>query len=218
VHAFNDDLRTPLTTLLCHTELLLGTEGVPEVAQRSLAAMRRAGQAIKDRLADLALSVDARDGESAGRVYVHLASLLRGVVRGVDPAPSGAEIVLTTNNTEELIVVVYPALLRRGIVELLDNALNNAPQGSTICLSMRVEADEVCIEVRDEGPGLNGRGRELLAASSPAGADASRLRGRGLANASSVAAAHGGRLVLTNVRDGGFSATLRLDLRTHSGT
>lgn len=217
VHAFNNDLRTPLTTLLCHTELLLETEALPDVARRSLDAMRRAGQTIRKRLTDVAVSIDAHDGES-GRGQVHLASLLRAMVAGSDSGPSGPEISLTTSGTEELLVVGYPALLRRGVAALLDNALDNAPEGSTVWLSSRVEADEVCIEVRDEGPGLSERERERQAASSATGDDASRLRGGGLAIASCVAAAHSGRLVLSNLPDGGCSATLRLDLRTVSGS
>jgi K+-sensing histidine kinase KdpD len=213
VHAFNHDLRTPLTTLLCHTELLLETEATPEAAHLSLAAMKRAGQTIKERLASLVLSVDAHDEASAGRVHVHLPSLLRGLVTEVDSlSPSRAEIRLTTIGTEEFLAVVNPALVRRGVVELLNNALNNALEGSTIWLSSRIEAAEVCIEVRDQGPGLDKR--ERLRPVLPAGDDASRLRGSGLAIASSVAAAHGGRLELTDLADGGLSATLRLDLRT----
>lgn len=229
VHAFNNDLRTPLTVLLCHTELLLETGEMPESARSSLEAMRRAGRAIRTRLTDLATSVDEHDhdgregregregpgDEPAGRAQVHLASLLADVVGGIGRVP-GADISLTTSATEDLSVDVYPALLRRAVVELLHNALSHAPQGSTVRLSCRIEADQVCIEVRDEGPGISERERARAAAWAPAADDPSRLRGGGLAVASLVAAAHSGRLVLENRSGGGLSATLRLDLHAIS--
>jgi two-component system sensor histidine kinase TctE len=215
VHAFNNDLRTPLTVLLCRTELLLETGTFPESARSSLEAMRRAGAAIRDRLVYLAADVDEHDAARAGRAQVHLASFLGDVVKEVDPAAARVELALASG-TEDLSVDVYASLLRRAVAGLLHNALGHSPEGSPVGLWVRVETGHLCIEVRDHGPGISERGR-VRAAAWPASDDPSRLRGGGLAVANLVATAHCGRLDLTNRPEGGLSATLRLDLRAISG-
>lgn len=210
VSTFNHDLRTPLTTLLAHTELLLEAEAMPDAAQRSLDAMRRAGETIKQRLADLVLSVDVHERGFEDRIHVHLASLLRGAVREAESLFPGTGIRLTAIGTEGLVTVVNAPLLRCAVVELLHNALNDAPKGSTIHVSSRVEAAQVCIEFRHERSVPAAQGR----VSSPTADGALRLRGSALAIAGAVAAAHGGRLVSADAADGEFSATLCLDLLT----
>jgi signal transduction histidine kinase len=201
VHAFNHNIRTPLTTLLWHTELLLATDCMPVAALDSLDAMRRTGQMIKAVLADVVLAVDAADTGPAGRLRVHLTSLLRAAVREVRSASAEAVVAVSTNGVEDLVALVNPLLLRRGVAEMLQYAVSRTPPGSPVDLSATIEAGDLCIEVRDGGPEAERR-------------VAPHLGGTGLGVAECVAAAHGGRLVLTDLAGGGRSVTLRLDLLT----
>ncbi len=216
VRAVNHDLRTPLTSLLSHTELLLEEEGLPTSAQRSLAAMQRAGQAIKDRLCEMAGSLDVPHRPPTGRVTVDISTLVRGVVGQLERSCSGTGVTLEVTSPDDLVVVVDATLLTHAILEMLHHALDVAPGGSTVGLSVRVEGGEVCVDVRDEGPGLRPSDRDRLTAALAAGGSYGRLQlaRLGLVVASSVAVAHGGRVVLSSPEGGGSTASLRLDLRT----
>ncbi|NQD91376.1 HAMP domain-containing histidine kinase [Pseudomonas sp. CrR25] len=108
----------------------------------------------------------------------------------------------------------WPDMLEGALDNLLRNALRFNPAGQPIVLSAMRQADEVCIAVRDHGPGvavehLSRLGEPFFRAP---GQDAAG-HGLGLAIARRAAERHGGRLLLDNHPEGGFSASLRLPLQ-----
>jgi two-component system osmolarity sensor histidine kinase EnvZ len=104
------------------------------------------------------------------------------------PAPTSAQPIL-----------LRPQALRRAISNLIDNALKYAGTEKPVELAMLTEARELCIEVRDRGPGIPADEVERIkrpfarlesARSNTAGA------GLGLAIVERVARTHNGRLEL----------------------
>lgn len=110
-------------------------------------------------------------------------------------------------------VLLRPQALRRAISNLIDNALKYAGPDKPVELAMCVGAGELCIEVRDQGPGIPIGEVERIkrpfarlesARSNTAGA------GLGLAIVERVARTHNGRLELVPRTGGGLCARLIL--------
>jgi signal transduction histidine kinase len=109
------------------------------------------------------------------------------------------------------VLAVRPNLLRRALRNLVDNALSYA--GSAF-VAVEARPDAIEIRVEDEGPGIPAQHlqdvldpfRRLESSRNRASGGA----GLGLAIASAVAQAHGGRLELANRPGGGLAARLIL--------
>src|SRR3990167_447552 len=108
----------------------------------------------------------------------------------------------------------WPDMLERALDNLLRNALRFNPAGQPIELKAERQADELCLSVRDHGPGVVAE--YLASLGEPffrAPGQSTPGHGLGLAIARRAAERHGGRLVLNNHPAGGFSASLLLPLK-----
>ncbi|MDX1299618.1 MAG: HAMP domain-containing sensor histidine kinase [Pseudomonas sp.] len=104
-------------------------------------------------------------------------------------------------------------MLQRALDNLLRNALRFNPAGQAIELTARISAEQLCLSVRDHGPGVPPE--QLARLGEPfyrAPGQTSSGHGLGLAIARRAAERHGGQLELSNHAQGGFIATLRLPL------
>jgi signal transduction histidine kinase len=85
---------------------------------------------------------------------------------------------------------------------LLSNAIEHAPDGSTVLVDGRIEADGVRFSVTDTGPGFSEEQRSrLFGAFSATGGrkkDGERSIGLGLAISRRIVEAHGGRVFATS--------------------
>jgi signal transduction histidine kinase len=109
-------------------------------------------------------------------------------------------------------------LIRRMVMNLLENAVRHTPRGAGVQMSMTRDRDEVRIAVRDNGPGVPPRDRERiferfvrLESGGPGGA------GLGLPIARWIAEAHGGALTLADASSPGSLFVVRLFTRIGSG-
>lgn len=96
-------------------------------------------------------------------------------------------------------------LLRQSLINLLENAADFAPPGSTVELCLSRDADRLAIEVRDRGPGvpdyaLDRAFERFYSLPRPEGG--SRSSGLGLCFVAEALELHGGSVALAN-RDGG---------------
>ncbi len=160
-------------------------------------ALRRETVDVRDLVADATRSV--RTIADTKRVAVHTTSEFAGappLVRG------------------------DAQLLRRLLINLLDNALKHTPPGGTITVHEAHEHSAVALTVRDEGPGIPAEQRErvferfvhgvhdldrTVPTSEASGAGA----GLGLAIAQAIAHAHGGSITLLDASPG---ATFKVSL------
>ncbi|NMY52351.1 HAMP domain-containing sensor histidine kinase [Pseudomonas sp. WS 5011] len=107
----------------------------------------------------------------------------------------------------------WPDMLQRALDNLLRNAMRFNPVGQTIELTASRNAEQLCLSVRDHGPGV--APEMLTRLGEPffrAPGQTSSGHGLGLAIARRAAERHGGQLELSNHAQGGFIATLRLPL------
>ena len=138
-----------------------------------------------------------------------LRELALSAVRSVRTIADDHGIVLEQNAPDGVICIEGDApLLRRLIVNLLDNALKFTPRGGTVGLTVEPAAESVSIVVYDSGPGVSEAlrtrvfdrfvraGPDERPASFHDSPRATSGAGLGLAIASAIAAAHHGTLSL----------------------
>lgn len=211
IDTFNHELRTPMTTLICHAELLTAVEGLPPAAQGSLAAIGRAATTLRKSLTMISEMLSTEPPMTLAHVPVDVAALVRRLVDtlGWRPHPRGVTVRLTESS--DLTVPADVTLLRRAVLELLDNAQIHAPAGTQVDVRVTREGGHGSITVADRGPGMSAVDRATYMRTADDGGHLLQTGPRlGLAIAGATAAAHGGELVLEDSPGGGLTATLRV--------
>ncbi len=197
VAAVSHDLRTPLT------RLRLRTEGLDDPEQR-----RRFGLDIDAMDAMIRATLDYMRGTAPAEamVVVDTQALLHSLAD--DQQACGHAVELRGHGGP---IRADAVALRRALDNLVENAIR---YGGGAEIHVFDDATALCIEVRDEGPGLPEQ--ELERVLQPFyRVDASRHRdhggvGLGLSIAHDIARKHGGTLSLRNGHGAGLVASLRL--------
>lgn len=216
------DLRTPLAAL--QTELELAQHPGVDADQLRTAIDAAHGDVIRlgafaTALLELA-SADI-DGRTAARKPVPTTDLVASVLRQTAPLAAARGIVVTPR-VSEAIVDVDRVRLEQAITNLVSNAVQYSPPGSSVELAVALDAGEaqvtaastLKIEVLDRGPGLPDVVREHLFEPFWRGPhETSPGFGLGLATAAAAVRAHGGEIG-AEPRDG---AGTRFWLRVPAG-
>ena len=195
--AVSHDLRSPITRLKLRTELLAG-EAERVKFRRDLDEM--------DALVGATLTMVQDSGLHEQQASVDIDSLLASLRS--DFAETGAQVQI---DGQAAPLPAYPRSLKRCLQNLIDNAIR---YGHMAQVTVRDDARQLTIAVRDDGPGIP---EELLTrALEPFyRVESSRNAGTGgfglgLSIAQTVALAHHGELLLRNGAQGGLVATLIL--------
>ncbi|MEP6625819.1 MAG: ATP-binding protein, partial [Acidimicrobiia bacterium] len=211
------ELRTPLAVL--RTELELA--GRPE---RDLTELRGAiaEAAIETerlcQLTDELLFLARHDEQRIGRTkeLQPIWPLLDRAATSARTYASTSGITIHLDADRSLIAPVVLDDLRRAIDNLLTNAVRHAPAGSTIELSASTVPEQLCIVVRDHGPGFP---PEFIPHAFERFRRGDTVRNRndggsglGLAIVRAVVREHGGVVEAANHPDGGAEIRVRLPL------
>jgi two-component system, OmpR family, phosphate regulon sensor histidine kinase PhoR len=150
------ELRTPLTAIRGYVEALIDL--VPDEAEprRFLDIIARHSARMEGLVKDLLRLTRLEAGqEPIDRVACAPTHLFDSVVRDLEPLLARRrQRVTTTVPAEPASLVGDPAKLHDVLRNLVENAANYAPEGTTIGLSARREPDHVALVVEDEGPGI----------------------------------------------------------------
>jgi signal transduction histidine kinase len=199
-------LRTPLTALRLRLDQAADlVESDPEAARDRLDA---ASTEI-DRLARLIeglLTLARADGASAETVTVDVAAPVRDRVAEWQPLAGerGVELVVEAPPTARARAVA--GAVEQIVDGYIDNALDVAPDGSTLRVVVEHDDSSVVLHVIDQGPGLDAEQRAQAfdrfwqAGGAPTGS------GLGLAIIRQLATASGGRVELRPAPTGGIDA------------
>ena len=205
------EVRTPLTILRATTEGLV--DGVLPTDQATLDSLHEEVLRLTQLVADLeTLAAADAAGLQLDRAPVDLAEVASEAADAVAAMASAADVSITTR------LAPAPAQAdRRRIHQILTNLLANAarysPPGAAVSVETgRMPDGQPYVRVADSGPGLSADDvahvfDRFYRGTAARGTEGS---GVGLAIATELAAAHGGRLTAANADGGGAVFTLTL--------
>jgi len=196
------ELRTPLTRLRAELEELADAEDLPEVRERTGAALEEAGrlQSMFEALLRIA-RLESGPRESYGAI--HLSRLLEDAVELHRPGAEDRPLGLITRIAADLVISGDRDLVFQMISNLLDNAVKFTPPGGAILLEAHRRADRVEVVVSDNGPGVppEDRSRVLERFYRGRGGDAAGF-GLGLSLVAAAAERHDAELSLDDAQPG----------------
>jgi two-component system, OmpR family, sensor kinase len=214
------ELRTPVAILRGEAEVALSKRArEAEDYRESLTILHQEAQRLTQIVEDLFTLTRADAGQYpiAARDF-YLDELVADCVRSARSLALAKRIKLTCEDMQESPIHADEPLLRRMILNLLDNAIKYTPEGGSVNISCRWSGNEYALRISDTGvgipPELQPRIFERFFR-----ADKARSRsdsdgggaGLGLSIALWIAQAHHGRLELTRSDSSGstFTAFLR---------
>lgn len=208
VQTLTHEVKSPLSAIRGAAELL--QEPMPEAQrQRFLANIQRETQRIQemvDRMMELTALETRRVLERVEPVPI--APLLEELVADAQGSATKRniriELVASPGNVDSVVVEGDPFLLRRAVSNLLDNALDFSPDGSTVQIELTVQRRSVQITVRDEGPGIPDYAQDKVFEKFYSLArphSKKKSTGLGLSFVKEIASLHRGRIELDNRTD-----------------
>ncbi len=224
IHTLTHEMKSPLAAIGGAAELL--QEDMPAADRnRFVGNIRRQAQRLEQMIGKLlALASVEQRQRLETRESVALMPLLRELLRELEPRARQCGLTFSLHPQPDapeaaavLSVQGDPFLLRQALANLVENALDFAPAGSTVEVTVTPagggEARTLAIEVADRGPGIPDYAMPRLferfySLPRPGGRDKST--GLGLCFVREVAMLHRGAIALA-IRDGGGTlATLTL--------
>ena len=217
VQTLTHEVKSPLSAIRGAAELLQ-EPGMPQPErQRFLANIQRETQRIQemvDRMMELTALETRRMLERVEPVS--LKPLLEELAGATQGQAAQRHIRIEVDAPQDATVEGDPFLLRRAVSNLLDNALDFSPEGSTVQLSLSVQRRSVHITVRDQGPGIPDYAQDKVFEKFYSLArphSKKKSTGLGLSFVKEIASLHHGRIELDNRPEGegpGAVATLSL--------
>jgi signal transduction histidine kinase len=193
------ELRTPITAIQAVLENVVDGVSDPATLRTALAQTERLGRLVTE-LLDLS-RIEAGVAPLC-RESFDLAEFLHGAVREAEIAADAAgRDVSFTVTAEPTTAVADPGRLHQVLANLLDNAARHSPTGGTVSTAASRDADQLVIEVTDEGPGIPVTERahvfeRFTRGGRPAGTGGGT--GLGLAIAQWVVELHGGTIAVVD--------------------
>jgi len=135
-----------------------------------LAVVERNTQRLRSLIEDL-LTLSRIESGAFRATYrdVPLRDVVGAAVASVQPAADAAGVVLQVDvataapeGDEDLVVAGDPVQLDRVLLNLLTNAVKFTPRGGVVRLAVRLQGDDVVVEVEDTGMGIPVRDQERL--------------------------------------------------------
>jgi len=219
------ELRTPVAILRGESEVALSrNERSAEEYRESLAVLYAEAQRLTHIVEDLFTLTRADAGQYPLSPHeFYLDELVADCAHATRSLALAKGITITCDPAEELPIHADEALVRRMILNLLDNAIKYTPDGGRVTVSCRRSAEEYALDIADSGPGIPADS-QLRVFERFFRVDKARTRsddngsgaGLGLSIARWIAEAHHGRLVLAHSDASGSAFTAFLPAKTSS--
>ena len=214
LHDVSHELRSPLARMSIAVGLARKGGEVPETA---LTRIESESRRLNEIVGDL-LSLSRAESEAAvEEIYFDLGALLQVVCEDArfEAQPRGVEVRLElspelADPDRAPLLKGAPQLLRRGVENVIRNALRFSPPGDAVLVGARFAEGRFEIEVGDRGPGVPPAMLETMFEPFVKGPAESRGVGLGLSIARRALAAHGGALQAFNRDGGGLSMKITL--------
>ncbi|MCI4665251.1 MAG: sensor histidine kinase [Neomegalonema sp.] len=214
-------IRTPLATVRAKAEIALrqaqndeDRRAAREIISAVDASSRSAGQLLDHATVRLRSDQHMRD-------QVDLFELVQAVIESMRPAAELRDITIAGPDPahEQTQLRADPVLLEGALRNLIDNAVKYSSPESYVRITLRREAENARITIRDQGRGLAGQSPDALFGRFYRGENIRDVvgSGLGLTIVAEAVAAHGGRIELReNEKETGACADLWLPLARRS--
>lgn len=215
IATISHELKTPLTSIIGHTELLEEAGVQPS----SVDAISR-NAARLDRLVTNLLNYSRIQGRAElQRVPLDLGELCRSSLEMLRIQAQSAGVSLEmTGSTDAVTVLADAEELPRVVDNLCSNAVKYTPRGGRIEVSVRATGDVGEVLVRDNGLGISAQDQVHLFSAFHRSTNPEALTipgtGLGLAISRTIAELHGGDILVESHLGAGSLFTLRIPLLT----
>lgn len=212
------ELRTPLSIIRGEAEIALSQDREAREYQEALTIIHDEARRLSRIVDDMMVLARADAGQQPLRLQdIYLNDLVEESCRAMQVLAMSKSVSLTQEITEDVLLHGDEDLLRRLILNLLDNAIKYTPMGGSVSVRLVCRASEVKIIVADTGIGIPSESIANVFERFYR-VDEARTRteggsGLGLAIAKWVAVAHKGSIDLTSSHGQGskFIVTLPLE-------
>jgi two-component system, OmpR family, sensor kinase len=218
------ELRSPVAIIRGEAEVALSKARTSEEYRESLAIALDEAQRLSQIVDDLLTLARADAGEYRLRPRdFYLEELAVDCVRAARTMAAARGIALSYEPDGEMPIRADEALVRRLVMNLLDNGIKYTPQGGKVSVACSHAGGEYAVTVRDTGPGIPAEARDKIFERffrlDPARTPAPRTSGAGLglAIARWIAEAHHGRLLLVHSDASGSAFTAFLPANRSAG-
>jgi heavy metal sensor kinase len=200
------ELRTPIAILCGEAEVTLSQPERTQAEYReSLDILREEAKRLKHIVEDLFTLARADAGQYRLTLSdFYLDELASECCKNVRTLASAKRIAIGCETEGELPIRADEALIRRMLLNLLDNAIKYTPAGGKVCIRCGEQGEQYCLSVEDSGSGipedLQPRIFERFFRADKARSHAesdSGGAGLGLAITAWIAGVHGGAIELT---------------------
>lgn len=191
------DLKSPLQSILSGAELLKEEPEIPPEASR-MAELILQGSNLMERMVQDILLVCHQGSLIPAPEPIRLREAVEAWTEGVKASYQRGKMTLLNEIPEALVIEADWELLRRCLLNLLDNANKYGPHGNVVKIEARMDTGACLLRVIDRGPGIPAGMEDMIFDPfARLERDASLARvssGLGLAFCREVAQAHGGRI------------------------
>lgn len=206
------ELRTPLTTLRASLELVARPDLPADDREALLADALAETERMAGLVGDLLSLARAESGARLEVSPVELDAVLLEAVR--QSGPAAPHVRVEVGSIEPAVVFGDRDRLKELLLIVLDNAGRYTPAGGTVTASLRLEKQNVLVQISDTGIGIPERDRPHVFERLYRGSAARSVRpsgtGLGLAIAKWIVEAHAGSIRVSPRQSGGTVVTIEL--------
>ena len=210
------ELRTPITLLRTRAEVAAGQDREATRDAATLQAIEREATRLGEITGDLLTLARADAGDwPVAREALYLDDAAAGAVEAARTLAEHKRVVMEVGTFEEAKILADPALVRRLLLIVLDNAIKFTPSGGRVRLDVSAQDGQAAVVVSDTGIGIPAEQLphvfERFYRGDPARREAEGA-GLGLAIARWIADVHGARIDVGSQPGVGTRVTLRFPL------
>lgn len=211
LHSVAHELKSPLTSLSASAELLNENKD-PEQQSKLANNISQSSERMNllvERMLNLASVERQRDLDNIQEI--DLPSLLTRLIKDRSKRLETLDIKIEIEVLEQFTITGDSVLLEQAIANLLDNAIEFSPSGSSITIRANVDDDNYHIRIDDNGPGIPEYAKEKIFErfySLPRPDSQQRSTGLGLSFVNEVMKLHKGKTKLENRSEQGTSASI----------
>ncbi|AWB43494.1 sensor histidine kinase [Paenibacillus sp. CAA11] len=217
ISALAHDVKTPLTIVRGNVELLAETDQTEE-QQGYTDYIAESARQMESYIKTLIEITKTESSTSLQPVTLNLQDFIDRM-EGQMQALSVVKQLSSTVTTRSLPDTLYadPVLLERALMNIISNAVDQAPEGSGLTLIVEAVSDRIRFSVLDEGPGFSPEALKQATEQFYMGDSSRRSSGHygmGLYITKFIAHLHGGKLLIANSdKTGGGQVSIEVPLK-----